>query len=392
MAEIVKDENLHGMSRFGTLSHGLIDKCQRDYVDGSNLDKIIPGINRETILQIVSETYSGDRLIKSTDAAFVLDQPLSRFDDWSLAVLFEITTQLADRAKMEQRPAWFIRNLNERGFMALKAIVESPGMSPCLDYGHLFFEVAEMLKHKKDKQAIEIAKNGIAEELINGNGLNIIQMLRDLASMYLSLSEPDSGLSIYTNLVRYDPKDIWHYVQIPFALDSDTYAGIGLKAAQRGLTLLEIEGDKHKLHKQLSETIADLQKSADNANSHSENTGSIALKELEEALDGDFTPTQSLELEELCRKIIPDLDARAKKQYPDHLEVPTREDVKRNLARKLGLSGESAKEKPGKIGRNDPCPCGSGKKYKKCCLINAKIEAEGENDRTMDPRYLDPHF
>ena len=25
-------------------------------------------------------------------------------------------------------------------------------------------------------------------------------------------------------------------------------------------------------------------------------------------------------------------------------------------------------EKGGKIGRNDPCPCASGKKYKKCCL------------------------
>ena len=23
-----------------------------------------------------------------------------------------------------------------------------------------------------------------------------------------------------------------------------------------------------------------------------------------------------------------------------------------------------------KIGRNDPCPCGSGKKYKKCCLAD----------------------
>ncbi len=22
----------------------------------------------------------------------------------------------------------------------------------------------------------------------------------------------------------------------------------------------------------------------------------------------------------------------------------------------------------GKVGRNDPCPCGSGKKFKKCCL------------------------
>ncbi|WP_420810705.1 SEC-C metal-binding domain-containing protein [Desulfovibrio ferrophilus] len=21
-----------------------------------------------------------------------------------------------------------------------------------------------------------------------------------------------------------------------------------------------------------------------------------------------------------------------------------------------------------KIGRNEPCPCGSGKKYKKCCM------------------------
>ena len=26
--------------------------------------------------------------------------------------------------------------------------------------------------------------------------------------------------------------------------------------------------------------------------------------------------------------------------------------------------------KPKKIGRNDPCPCGSGKKYKKCCGAN----------------------
>jgi len=24
-----------------------------------------------------------------------------------------------------------------------------------------------------------------------------------------------------------------------------------------------------------------------------------------------------------------------------------------------------------KVGRNDPCPCGSGKKYKKCCLEGA---------------------
>jgi len=32
---------------------------------------------------------------------------------------------------------------------------------------------------------------------------------------------------------------------------------------------------------------------------------------------------------------------------------------------------EQAKRKGDKVGRNDPCPCGSGKKYKKCCGKNA---------------------
>ena len=27
---------------------------------------------------------------------------------------------------------------------------------------------------------------------------------------------------------------------------------------------------------------------------------------------------------------------------------------------------------PAQAGRNDPCPCGSGKKYKKCCGANEK--------------------
>jgi len=31
--------------------------------------------------------------------------------------------------------------------------------------------------------------------------------------------------------------------------------------------------------------------------------------------------------------------------------------------------------KAAKVGRNDPCPCGSGKKYKKCCLNKATTDA-----------------
>lgn len=31
-----------------------------------------------------------------------------------------------------------------------------------------------------------------------------------------------------------------------------------------------------------------------------------------------------------------------------------------------------------KIGRNEPCPCGSGKKYKNCCLSSGKYEKQHE--------------
>lgn len=45
------------------------------------------------------------------------------------------------------------------------------------------------------------------------------------------------------------------------------------------------------------------------------------------------------------------------------------EETKKRLYREQKQSGTIRKEK--KIGRNDPCPCGSGKKYKKCCGRNA---------------------
>jgi len=51
-------------------------------------------------------------------------------------------------------------------------------------------------------------------------------------------------------------------------------------------------------------------------------------------------------------------------------------DVRRRPQRMVlshgGNGGEAARAAPvrrqsSKVGRNDPCPCGSGKKYKRCC-------------------------
>ena len=39
-----------------------------------------------------------------------------------------------------------------------------------------------------------------------------------------------------------------------------------------------------------------------------------------------------------------------------------------NLGARLGVFGRERKKGPRRFGRNSPCPCGSGKKFKKCCL------------------------
>lgn len=45
------------------------------------------------------------------------------------------------------------------------------------------------------------------------------------------------------------------------------------------------------------------------------------------------------------------------------------EEKRKQLYKEQKLSNTVVNDK--KIGRNDPCPCGSGKKYKKCCGANA---------------------
>jgi len=73
--------------------------------------------------------------------------------------------------------------------------------------------------------------------------------------------------------------------------------------------------------------------------------------------------------EEMSRNIISDILTRL-------FKIQVREESQVKVARRQRIQrsdGDSPKpvEKPKKIGRNDPCPCGSGKKYKKCCGKNA---------------------
>ena len=49
---------------------------------------------------------------------------------------------------------------------------------------------------------------------------------------------------------------------------------------------------------------------------------------------------------------------------------PEKDEDLSDIAHALGAPAPSPapSRAPEKVGRNDPCPCGSGLKYKKCCL------------------------
>ena len=73
-------------------------------------------------------------------------------------------------------------------------------------------------------------------------------------------------------------------------------------------------------------------------------------------------------------------------------EEPKRDTMEKKSIDKLFKALEreyNAPEKTVKIGRNDPCPCGSGKKYKKCCLNKPKPETAAPESESEKEKWLE---
>ena len=82
-----------------------------------------------------------------------------------------------------------------------------------------------------------------------------------------------------------------------------------------------------------------------------------------EEMEEDTVVSLAFDKEKLYKNMV---DAKAEWLY----ELPQwdnifSEEKRKELYKEQKNSGTIRKEK--KVGRNEPCPCGSGKKYKKCC-------------------------
>ena len=65
--------------------------------------------------------------------------------------------------------------------------------------------------------------------------------------------------------------------------------------------------------------------------------------------------------------ILGDVDATKSEEYANTAQVVSNQ-VDMNKYVRPRKTRTIIREYDKKVGRNDPCPCGSGKKYKNCCL------------------------
>ena len=83
-------------------------------------------------------------------------------------------------------------------------------------------------------------------------------------------------------------------------------------------------------------------------------------------MEADTEVTIELDLEKLYYNMV---EAKADWLYGlEAWDNLLSEERRKEIYHEQKISGTVRKDK--KVGRNDPCPCGSGKKYKKCCGAN----------------------
>ena len=68
----------------------------------------------------------------------------------------------------------------------------------------------------------------------------------------------------------------------------------------------------------------------------------------------------------LPKEQVNDLVAKAPDLIPHYIETLNAWRISQQVAGQFRTEARNF----GKVGRNEPCPCGSGKKYKRCCGLN----------------------
>ncbi|MGC8867879.1 MAG: SEC-C metal-binding domain-containing protein [Elusimicrobiales bacterium] len=128
----------------------------------------------------------------------------------------------------------------------------------------------------------------------------------------------------------------------------------------------EISTYKGKTQQELQEEKSNIEQAPVSEKRVVEKTDEEIVAELNMLAPGIFSQAKTPEAKNLIIKIY-------RKMVEDGVDLKNEKEVERWMRQNQHLFAsqmpkvETYRRENPKVGRNDPCPCGSGKKYKKCC-------------------------
>jgi hypothetical protein len=361
-------------SRHCAATFGFVDACVRAVAAGADLERVLPGYSARDIAAVAADILESRQVLGALSADDLNGEV--RAGDWTLAVLAELRFEQAEEHRKAGRASE--REAAEAAaYAAWNAIAASPSRTPLLWYEDIYFETARALAKRGDRLALIHQARCIQDCLQRGEEGNSESALRDFAFHCLDLGEHSRGFGLLAALLLDDPANIWTYNVIALGSECVGYGATARIAAERGLQLLAKKGDPDGLRSQLKKLAVQYMAATDR------DDAGLALWK---AMSIDFASGQGRPLAELARELIPELELVQPKERPNMPEPAELERIAAGLRTVFGdeiansqswgqrLHGPHApiaSPKP-PVGRNEPCPCGTGKKYKKCCGNPAK--------------------
>jgi tetratricopeptide (TPR) repeat protein len=363
----------HMTSRYARLTPETIDHCVevvRDATEVLHSHRVFDAVD---FIVSAREILEAEQLLELRGADFS-EGDLSAHSDWTLACVADAMQQASSMLR-ERGNTEMANLLHARELSALRLLAESPWCSPLVGYHDAFSTLLNDCRTRRDPAGIRYQASDIVHGLEHVKGANVLNGLRDLGWLHSLLGNRERAVDIFVKLLRHDPSDVWTHNEIAFVFARDL-PELARAAAERALEIIG-DADTRRIVPQLQRYAAELAGKRDGerpANAES----------LLEALRLDPMSGEKLPLRKLCKTVAPETADVVKKVRPPLPDAPTLRKIREGLGslprpvpkrpsqpvmpvvtRAPFLPGASLGSK---VGRNDPCPCGSGKKHKRCCM------------------------
>jgi tetratricopeptide (TPR) repeat protein len=411
----------HVANRFARLTDDFIDACQKEHRSGTPVDieELSERFPPEIRTLIARESIDADRLVKAGPEVLI-DRELNTFGDWMLLCVSDLLAAIiGDEDESGDLEPELLQTAYKRSNQALTLAADSATASPLVNYTALFMQLAYLAGEKNEAESVTLLLRAVANENWQNDGEKSEELLLELVGLWNRLENTERADELLAALIRWAPDAIAYYHLGSHYLREAGRNEAALALARRGLELVGTKGDEEDLGQALKVDVEELLKAvapapaetaeevqdgevqkegAEEANSDNDTStaatpgdegvevkkdgsdgddgdegddgvtevadvvptgpGVPASKSLIEALTTDFDGGEESDVEVFCAAALPELtDLPAKRDLTsedldgyEELDVP-----------------ETFRRQGPKVGRNEPCPCGSGKKYKRCC-------------------------